>query len=51
MIARGCAVNGANTVLIDINENALAEVKTELEHLIPQTGGVACKSIMCVDRD
>lgn len=51
MIARGCAVNGANTVLIDINEKALAEVKAELEHLISQSDDVFGKIIMCVDRD
>lgn len=33
MIARGCAVNGANTILIDVNEQALAETRSELEAL------------------
>ncbi|KAF4819801.1 Rhamnolipids biosynthesis 3-oxoacyl-[acyl-carrier-protein] reductase [Colletotrichum tropicale] len=33
MLARGCVVNGANVILIDINEKALADAKTELENL------------------
>ncbi|KAF4481043.1 Rhamnolipids biosynthesis 3-oxoacyl-[acyl-carrier-protein] reductase [Colletotrichum fructicola Nara gc5] len=33
MLARGCVVNGANVILIDINEKALADTKTELESL------------------
>ncbi|GLA75877.1 hypothetical protein AtubIFM55763_007433 [Aspergillus tubingensis] len=33
MLARGCAVNGANTILIDINERALEAAKTELQQL------------------
>lgn len=33
MLARGCVVNGANVILIDINEKALAGVKTELDSL------------------
>lgn len=33
MLARGCVVNGANAILIDVNEKALVAVKTELEGL------------------
>ncbi|CAI0647287.1 unnamed protein product [Colletotrichum noveboracense] len=33
MLARGCIVNGASIILIDINEKALADTKTELENL------------------
>ncbi|EQB51301.1 hypothetical protein CGLO_09172 [Colletotrichum gloeosporioides Cg-14] len=33
MLARGCVVNRANVILIDINETALADTKTELESL------------------
>ncbi|KAK6227633.1 short-chain dehydrogenase [Colletotrichum tabaci] len=33
MLARGCVVNGANVILIDINERALSDTKTELESL------------------
>lgn len=31
MLARGFTANGANTILIDINEKSLLETKTELE--------------------
>jgi hypothetical protein len=33
MICRGCAVNGANTILIDVNKEALAETKKEVVKL------------------
>jgi hypothetical protein len=33
MLARGCVVNGANVIIIDVNELALEEAKVELEHL------------------
>lgn len=33
MLARGCAVNGANTILIDVNERSLEAAKTELQQL------------------
>ncbi|GKZ62312.1 hypothetical protein AnigIFM49718_009396 [Aspergillus niger] len=33
MLARGCTVNGANTILIDVNERSLEETKTELQEL------------------
>ncbi|KAH0421188.1 short-chain dehydrogenase [Colletotrichum camelliae] len=33
MLARGCVVNGANVILIDINDKALEATKTELESL------------------
>lgn len=33
MLARGCVVNGSNVILIDIDEKALADIKTELESL------------------
>ncbi|KAF4871558.1 Rhamnolipids biosynthesis 3-oxoacyl-[acyl-carrier-protein] reductase [Colletotrichum siamense] len=33
MLARGCVVNGANVILIDINEKALVDTKTDLENL------------------
>ncbi|GKZ72750.1 hypothetical protein AnigIFM60653_011875 [Aspergillus niger] len=33
MLARGCTVNGANTILIDVNERSLEETKTELQGL------------------
>ncbi|KAL4941880.1 hypothetical protein BDV06DRAFT_222710 [Aspergillus oleicola] len=31
MLARGCTVNGAHTILIDINEASLADTKADLE--------------------
>jgi short-subunit dehydrogenase len=33
MLARGCIVNGANVILIDVNQDALAEVTAELHGL------------------
>lgn len=33
MIARGSVVNGANVILIDIDEQALEETKSEIEGL------------------
>ncbi|PYH93379.1 NAD(P)-binding protein [Aspergillus ellipticus CBS 707.79] len=33
MLARGCAANGANTILIDVNGTSLEETKAELESL------------------
>ncbi|RSM02405.1 hypothetical protein CDV31_010907 [Fusarium ambrosium] len=33
MLARGCAANGANVILVDVNEKALHDVKPELEGL------------------
>ncbi|GLA28819.1 hypothetical protein AnigIFM63326_006411 [Aspergillus niger] len=33
ILARGCTVNGANTILIDVNERSLEETKTELQEL------------------
>ncbi|EXJ83384.1 hypothetical protein A1O1_07006 [Capronia coronata CBS 617.96] len=33
MLARGCAVNGAHLILIDINESSLSQVKSELQEL------------------
>ncbi|BCS02042.1 SDR family NAD(P)-dependent oxidoreductase [Aspergillus luchuensis] len=33
MLARGCTVNGANTILIDVNERSLEAAKTELQQL------------------
>jgi hypothetical protein len=33
MLARGCAVNGANVILIDINEDSLIRVQKELDGL------------------
>ncbi|TVY48399.1 Rhamnolipids biosynthesis 3-oxoacyl-[acyl-carrier-protein] reductase [Lachnellula occidentalis] len=37
MLARGCAVNGANTILIDVNFEALLSVKSELQNLSPSS--------------
>ncbi|TVY59485.1 Gluconate 5-dehydrogenase [Lachnellula cervina] len=37
MLARGCAVNGANTILIDVNLQALSSVKSEIENLSPSS--------------
>ncbi|TVY43658.1 Gluconate 5-dehydrogenase [Lachnellula subtilissima] len=37
MIARGCAVNGANTILIDVNLQALLSVQSELENISPSS--------------
>ncbi|EEU38885.1 uncharacterized protein NECHADRAFT_88900 [Fusarium vanettenii 77-13-4] len=39
MLARGCAVNGANVILIDVNEKALHDVKPELEGLFESSSG------------
>ncbi|KAF2503070.1 NAD(P)-binding protein [Lophium mytilinum] len=33
MLARGCTINGANTILIDVNLDSLSSVKAELESL------------------
>ncbi|QGA21629.1 hypothetical protein EYB26_009340 [Talaromyces marneffei] len=38
MIARGCTINGANTILIDVNEDALEKVKAELQGLASTLG-------------
>ncbi|KAL4887538.1 short-chain dehydrogenase [Aspergillus karnatakaensis] len=44
MLAKGCAVNGAHAILIDISERALAEAKAELERISSsQPHGVATK--------
>ena len=34
MLARGFTANGANTILIDINETSLLETKAELETIV-----------------
>ncbi|RSL86230.1 hypothetical protein CEP51_002920 [Fusarium floridanum] len=39
MLARGCAANGANVILIDVNEKALNDVKPELEGLFESPTG------------
>jgi NAD(P)-dependent dehydrogenase (short-subunit alcohol dehydrogenase family) len=39
MLARGFAVNGAHTILIDINEQSLKDVKSELEELTSSNAG------------
>ncbi|RMJ17049.1 hypothetical protein CDV36_003249 [Fusarium kuroshium] len=39
MLARGCAANGANVILIDVNEKALHDVKPELEGLLESPAG------------
>lgn len=33
MICRGLAVNGANTILIDVNKDALTDTKNEIQDL------------------
>lgn len=33
MLARGCAANGAHTILIDVNEAGLKETKSEIEKI------------------
>jgi hypothetical protein len=33
MLARGCTINGANTILIDVNQDALEKIKTKLKGL------------------
>ncbi|KAL3471649.1 NAD(P)-binding protein [Aspergillus californicus] len=33
MIAKGCVVNGANTILIDLNEKSLADARGQLESI------------------
>lgn len=38
MLARGCTINGANTILIDVNQNALEQVKAELQALASTFG-------------
>ncbi|KAJ5570331.1 Rhamnolipids biosynthesis 3-oxoacyl- reductase [Penicillium hispanicum] len=38
MLARGCSVNGANTILIDVNEQALIEASTEVKYLSSSAG-------------
>ncbi|KAK5177479.1 hypothetical protein LTR44_010096 [Exophiala sp. CCFEE 6388] len=40
MIARGCVVNGANTILIDVNEQALDETEKELEGLASSSSSI-----------
>lgn len=37
MIARGCAANNANVVLIDIDESTLLKAKAELEKAFPSS--------------
>ncbi|OKL56684.1 hypothetical protein UA08_07995 [Talaromyces atroroseus] len=41
MLARGCTMNGANTVLIDVNEDALAEVKAQIHGDLSSEDGIA----------
>ncbi|GKZ30916.1 hypothetical protein AbraIFM66950_010653 [Aspergillus brasiliensis] len=50
MLARGCTVNGANTILIDINERSLEQTKTELQQLT-QSEGSAPTSIVTIHGD
>jgi hypothetical protein len=38
MLARGCIINGANIILIDVNQNALEQVKAELQALTSTCG-------------
>ncbi|CAK97306.1 hypothetical protein AnigIFM63604_006150 [Aspergillus niger] len=45
MLARGCTVNGANTILIDVNERSLEETKTELQEL-SQSGDLSPTSVV-----
>ncbi|OJJ68884.1 hypothetical protein ASPBRDRAFT_158085 [Aspergillus brasiliensis CBS 101740] len=45
MLARGCTVNGANTILIDINERSLEQTKAELQQL-SQSDGLAPTSVV-----
>ncbi|KAF5489144.1 Rhamnolipids biosynthesis 3-oxoacyl-[acyl-carrier-protein] reductase [Colletotrichum siamense] len=49
MLARGCVVNGANVILIDINEKALADTKTEVENLATSSNSGAEVVIICGD--
>lgn len=34
MLAKGCVINGANTILIDVNAQALELARTELKSLV-----------------
>ncbi|KAL4791875.1 hypothetical protein BDV19DRAFT_400981 [Aspergillus venezuelensis] len=45
MLARGCTVNGAHTILIDINEAGLAETKAALEIISSSEGALKTKII------
>lgn len=38
MLARGFTANGAKTILIDVNEKALEDVKAELQELCSSSG-------------
>lgn len=48
MLARGCVVNGANTILIDVNEVAMKEVEDETKKLAEDAGFSALKTIPSV---
>ncbi|EHA28092.1 hypothetical protein ASPNIDRAFT_40619 [Aspergillus niger ATCC 1015] len=50
MLARGCTVNGANTILIDVNERSLEETKTELQEL-SQSGDLSPTSVVTIHGD
>ncbi|GAM40565.1 short-chain dehydrogenase [Talaromyces pinophilus] len=44
MVAKGCVVNGAHTIMIDINDQALADTKEELE-TVSQSEATAAKIV------
>jgi hypothetical protein len=48
MIARGCTVNGANTILIDVNQHELEAVQAELNNLASSAGSTPLSVIALV---
>ncbi|KAL2833334.1 hypothetical protein BDW59DRAFT_180093 [Aspergillus cavernicola] len=51
MLAKGCAVNGAHAILIDINEKALADTQKELETLTQSEATTATSQIITIQGD
>lgn len=45
MLARGCAANGAHTILIDVNEQALCAVQNEVIKISSSTANSAQHSM------
>ncbi|KAL4907794.1 hypothetical protein BDW74DRAFT_175576 [Aspergillus multicolor] len=46
MLAKGCAVNGAHTILIDVNDAGLHETRALLEKIVSRPNGMATEIIV-----
>lgn len=49
MLSRGFAANGANTILVDINKEALTTTKQELEGVAASAGFASAKVLTSVN--